>query len=137
MRQEWTLLPRDDFRTQSAGLYVSMNPLGEIVINGFTHTRLGAPAAFQILFDGVNNRIALKPADLGMKHAYPARKRGRTGARIIRAYRLLKEFGLKLPDTMEFQDIAIEEQMLVMDLRTARISPKAHSQCRTKTAGRP
>lgn len=131
MSVEWTLLPRDDIRPQWAGLYVTMNRLGSIVMNRVTYERTGSPAAFHVMFDRVNSRIGLKPTALAMKHAYRACTQGRRGARIIRANRLLKEYGLKLPDTMEFQDIEIDpDSMLIIDLRTARVSPKAHSQCR-------
>jgi len=85
------------------------------------------------MFDKANARIGLRPTILQKLHAYPARVQGRRGARVIRANRLVKEFGLKLPDTMEFQDVEIDANgMLIMDLRTARVSPKAHSQCRKR-----
>ena len=129
----WTILPKDDIKAQWAGLYVSMNRLGSIVINRAAHERMDSPTAFHVMFDKVNSRIGLKPTALAMKHAYPARKQGRRGARIIRANRLLKEFGLKIPDTLEFPDAEIDGNgMLIIDLRTARVSPKAHSQCRRK-----
>ena len=55
------------------------------------------------------------------------------GARIVRALRLLTNFGIVLPETIEFNDAEIDpDTQLILDLRTARVSPKAHSQCRRK-----
>lgn len=134
MKVEWVLVKKDDIKAQWAGLYVSMNRLGSIVINRVAYERMDSPAAFHVMFDKVNSRIGLKPTAAAMKHAYPARKQGRRGARIIRVNRLLKEFGLKVPDTLDFPDAEVDvDGMLIIDLRTARVSPKAHSQCRKKT----
>lgn len=133
MGVEWTLVPKDDIKAQWAGLYVSMNRLGSIVINHVAYERMDSPAAFQVMFDKRNSRIGLKPTALASKHAYRPRIQGRRGARIIRVNRLLKEFGLKVPDTLDFPDAEIDvDGMLIIDLRTARVSPKAHSQCRRK-----
>jgi hypothetical protein len=110
-------------------MYVTMNKQGSIMMNRVTFKRMGEPAAFLVLFDKLNSRIALKPSSALMKHAYPAEKRGRAGGRMIRAYRLLTEFGIKLPDTVEFKDAEIDvDGQLILDLRTAKISPRAHSQ---------
>lgn len=117
---------------QATGVYATMNRKGEIFMNLFTYQRMSEPKAFLIMFDRVNNRIALKPTGLGMQHAYPARSYGRRGGRVVRAYRLLKEFGLDLPDTVEFKAEIDQDTQLILDLRTARVSPRAHSQCRTR-----
>lgn len=133
MQLDWTILPRGDIHPASSRVYVTMNPKGEIVLNSTAFQRMGAPEAFQIFFNRTNNLIALRPAYAASKNAYPARKRGRRDARVVRAYRLLHEFGLRVPDTIEFPDAEIDrEGQLVLDLRTARVSPRAHSQCRKK-----
>jgi hypothetical protein len=128
---EWTILPRGDVAPHWSGLYVTMNRLGSIMMSRVTHERLGEPAAFLVMFDRFNRRIGLKPAEPETRHAYPVRNYGRRGARIVRAYRLLTEFGIRPPDTIEFQEPKIDlDGHLILDLRTIRISPKAHSQCR-------
>ena len=133
MHIEWSVLPRGDVHPTHSRVYVTMNRRGEIAMNGLTYNRVGAPAAFLIMFDKTNSRIALKPTGATMKDAYPARKRGRRNARVVRAYRLLTEFGIVLPDTIEFQNAEIDpDGQLILDLRTARVSPKAHSQCRKR-----
>jgi hypothetical protein len=94
-------------------------------MNRVAYKRAGEPEAFQIFFDKVNNRIALKPAVATTKHAYPAVKKGKHGGRILCAFRLLTEFGIKIDETIEFKDPEIDlSGQLILDLRTARISPR-------------
>jgi hypothetical protein len=85
------------------------------------------------MWDRFNQRLGLKPARVGEKNAYPVRNYGRRGAKIVRAYRLLTEFGIRPTDTLEFQGTKIDaDGCLILDLRSIWISPKAHSQCRKR-----
>lgn len=112
---------------------MTLNKGGGMVMSGVTHERLGAPEAYFVMWDRFNQRLGLKPAKKGERNAYPARKYGKRGAKIIRAYRLLTEFGIRPPDTIEFERPQIDQDgNLILDLRKIRISPKAHSQCRAE-----
>jgi hypothetical protein len=103
-----------------------MNSKGQIVINRAAYERLDMAEAFHILYDSANNVIGLKPTRLAMRNAYPAQKAGKHGGRRIAAYRLLKEHLLVIKDTLEFRDAEIDEDgVLVLDMRTARISNRA------------
>ena len=131
MEIEWTILPRGDVAAHWSGFYVTMNRLGSIVLSRVTWERLGGPGAVFIMWDRFNQRLGLKPAEVGERNAYPVRKYGRKGAKIVRAFRLVTEFGIRPPDTVEFQGVKIDpDGCLILDLRTVRISAKAHSQCR-------
>ena len=110
----------------SAGIHVTLNREGWIVMNRATFRRMGEPAAFLVMFDKTNSRIALKPTGATMKNAYPAGPRGGYGGRIVRAHRLLTEFGIKVPETLEFKDAEIDlDGQLILDLRTAKVSARA------------
>jgi len=136
MRADWQELPRGDVKPQYAGIYVSMNPKGEIAMTRVTYEMLDEPKAFVIFFDKVNNRIGLKPATLATRNAYPVAKSNRCGAKKVRAYRLLREYRIKLPQTIQFQDADIDEDgILVLDLRTAKISPRAANHYRNREKG--
>ncbi len=103
-----------------------MNPKGEIVMSRVTYERLGGPAAFHILFDEANNRIGLKPTVLAMKDAYAACKTGSHGGRAVSAYRLTQDYNIRLLETIRFHDAEIDyDGILILDLRTARISQRA------------
>jgi len=126
MKRNWAQVPRGDKRAQWAGIYVTMNSKGMIVINRSAHERMDKPAAFHVLYDSANNVIGLKPTGVNMRNAYPAYSSGRHGGRRVNAYRLLTERGLVIKDTLEFPDADIDEDgILVLNLRTARISNRA------------
>src|SRR5580765_6097108 len=125
MKPDWRECPRGDVVGQWAALYVTMNPKGYISLSRITYERMGEPKAVVILFDTVNNRIGLKPAATSTRNAYPAGVQGRHGGKVVRAYRLMQEFGIDLPETIRFHDAEIDEDgVLILDLRTARISAR-------------
>lgn len=136
MKADWEICPRDDVRPQYAGIYVTMNPKGDIVLSRVTHEMLGAPKAFLLMFDRTNRRIGLKPTQPAMRHAYPVRVSNRAGGKKIHAHRLTREYNIDLPQTVRFYDARIEDGLLILDLRTARISPRSagHHRNRGKSA---
>ena len=126
MRAEWQEIPRGDIRPQHAGIYVTMNSKGDIVMSRVTYEMLGSPQAFVILYDKPNNRIGLKPAALATRNAYPARVTNRSGAKVIHGHRLTREHRIDLKQTVQFYNADIDEDgILVLDLRTAKISPRS------------
>jgi len=126
VKRDWKEIPRDERRAQWAGLYVTMNSKGTIVLNRATHERLGGPAAFLLLYDSANNTIGLKPTSPQIRNAYPATKSGRHGGHKIAAYRLVAECGLHIKETLEFPDAEIDlDGILVLNLRTAKVSNRA------------
>ncbi|MEP6788694.1 MAG: hypothetical protein ABJB40_09710 [Acidobacteriota bacterium] len=126
MRRDWKEIPRDDKRAQWAGIYVTLNSKGTLVMNRAAHAQMGAPAAYLILYDRANNTIGLKPTGTLIRNAYPAAMSGRHGGRNIAAYRLLVECGLHIKETVEFPDAEIDtDGILVLNLRTAKISNRA------------
>jgi hypothetical protein len=123
MKGEWKEIPRDGCSAQAAGLHATLNKQGHIVINQTTYKRLGEPKAALLLYDRVNHRIGVRPANPGLRNAFRIGKKGRS--RIVRAYRLLADQGIDLPDTVEFSDPRIDEDdVLVLDLRSARVSKR-------------
>lgn len=136
MDPRWVTVPRSTTAAQWSGIYVTMNKDGAIVIGSTTHRRLGSPEAYIVHFEPYNKRLALEPAAIDAENAYPARVTGSRGAKVLRVRRLVTEFGIRPPDTIEFVGVRIENgNILVMDLTSIRISPKAHSQCRRGRTG--
>ena len=136
MKRDWKEISRDDKRAQWAGLYVTMNSKGTIVMNRATHERLGGAEAFMLLYDSANNTIGLKPTAAALRNAYPAHPSGRHGGRKVSAYRLVTECSLHINETLEFPDAEIDtDGILVLNLRTAKISNRAlnHPTRRAKT----
>lgn len=126
IKRVWKEVPRGDKRAQWAGLYVTINSKGMIVMSRATHQRMNEAEAFQLLYDPANNTIGLKRTRLAMRNAYPALRSGRHGGRRVAAYRLLRECGLVIDQTLEFPDADIDhEGILILNLRTARVSNRA------------
>ena len=126
MRAEWVEVKRGYVMPQYAGVYVTMNAKGEIVMSRVTHEKMGAPKAFLLLFDRVNSRIGLKPSTPLTRNAYPALVSNRCGAKMVRAYRLVAEHRIILPHTVQFHDADFDEDgILILDLRTAKPSRRA------------
>lgn len=126
MKRHWKEIPRDGKRAQWAGIYVTMNSKGMIVMNRAGYERMGEPSAFQLLYDAANNTVGLKPTRERMRNAYPVQKSGRHGGRKVSAYRLMTECGLVIEDTLEFPDAEIDlDGILVLNLRTAKVSNRA------------
>jgi hypothetical protein len=126
MQRDWKVIPRGDKRAQWAGLYVTLNSKGTIVINKAAHERLGGAEAFLLLYDAVNNTIGLKPTDPAKNNAYPVTRSGRHGGKKISAFQLFTECRIVVKETLEFHDAEIDSNgVLILDLRTARVSNRA------------
>ena len=124
---KWTILPRGDAARWS-GMYVTLNPVGKLALSRTTYERFGSPAAVLIMYDPMSSLIGLRPVPLEERNAYPLRKYGYCGGRIIRAYRLLTEFGIQPKETVEFRQPKIDNDgQLILDLKNIRVSPRAHS----------
>jgi hypothetical protein len=122
MKAQWEKCPRGDVVAQYAGIYVTMNPRGEIAMTRPTYQKLGEPEAFILLFDRTNRRIGLQPARLSTRDAYPIKVSGRSGGKKLHAFRLIREYSIDLPATVKFPDAEIDEDgILRLDLRTATI----------------
>lgn len=129
MSADWKILTKGDNAAQFPVLYATVNPKGAIVIGRAAFERMGSPEAFLVMFDPIRQLLGLRAAT-GVENAYPARKWGGSGAKVVRAHRMLKEFGIRPKDTLEFPDARIDDGVLILDLQSARTSPRAHSQCR-------
>ena len=126
MRADWQEVPRGDVMPQYAGIYVTMKPKGEIMMSRVTYEMMGSPKAFVILFDQTNRRIGLKPSALTTRNAYPVCVGSNAGAKRLLAYRLTREHDIDLEQTVRFYDAKIDEDgVLTLDLRTAKVSPRA------------
>lgn len=103
-------------------MYATLNPEGDIVISRFTHETLGSPDSYLLLFDRERQVIGLRPARLSIeRNAYPAKDRGRHGGKRIRGYRLCREFGITVPETVRFHHCQLDNSgVLILDLDDTR-----------------
>jgi hypothetical protein len=116
--RRWETCPLDIKPARWRTMYASMNSLGEIAITKLTHDALGAPEAYLLLYDRDRETIGLRPTHLGEKNGYPATERGRHGGRVIRGYRLIREFGITVFETVRFRRCLMDRTgVLILDLR--------------------
>ncbi|MBK9214461.1 MAG: hypothetical protein IPM59_02490 [Chloracidobacterium sp.] len=73
MKADWEVIKRGDVMPRYAGLYVTLNPKGDIVMSRFTWETMGGPKAFFIMWDAPNQRI-------GLLRTVPEKKRRLSGA---------------------------------------------------------
>ena len=119
---------------QYEGIYVTMNPKGDIVMSRRTYQLAGEPRAFMLLFDKSNRRIGLKPTQPNIKNAYPVCVANRrSGSKKVHGHRLTKRYRIDLPATVRFPDADIDEEgILRLDLRTAEIPPRVKNHHRNQ-----
>ena len=128
MKAEWKEIKKGDVVPGAAGLYASLNPKGNIVINLATHERMGSPEAVNLLFDAVNNRIGLKPTSAALRNAFRLHRHGRGLRRRVWALKLVREVGIAVRETIEFQNPEIDQDgILILDLRDTRVSARARA----------
>ncbi len=117
-RREWAECPRDPNTSRWATLYATLNPKGDIVLSRFTFESLGSPEHVVLMYDERNHTIGVRPKSKALaKNAYPVRASGRYGGKVIRGYRLCREFGIRLENTVRFPFAHIENEVLILDLR--------------------
>ncbi|HMT08638.1 MAG TPA: hypothetical protein PKA82_11590 [Pyrinomonadaceae bacterium] len=104
IRRSWEVCERANVESRWTSNYVSLNRLGDIVLNRVAFKYLGEPEAVQLLYDRDSHTIGLKPVGSDADHAFPVRPRGNRGGYRIRANRLMREFGISLDETLMFRN---------------------------------
>jgi hypothetical protein len=125
MKTMWRVTPNNEKLGQWAAMYVTMNRKGHIVMNRRTYESVGSPEAFLLMYDPPTKRIGLKPVELNEPDAYRACPSGRHGGKLVRGYRLIQENGVEVLETIQFHDAKIDNDILILDLKTARVSTRA------------
>ena len=113
-------------KAQWAGIYVTLNPRGHLVLGRHAVAALGEPKRVKVLYDAFNNRLGLRRVPEQTPKSFGLAKRGSHGARVVHIYGVLATEDIKVPETIHFQDAYFDEQenALVLDLRTARVSER-------------
>lgn len=122
MPDNWQIVNRPKRKpARPRHVYVSLNRRGEISLNAEAFSLIGQPASVTLLYDEVSKRIGIKYPVARDFYFFPVRRTGR-GRRtfIVRAARLLKQFGVQVHATVVFKNITVDnlngDPMLVLDL---------------------
>ena len=120
MRANWTECPNEGRLGRWAGIWVTMNAKGRIVLGRKVYKQLGEPGWVKLLFDKANRRIEIQPTEPGTRNAYRVSRESKRAPMIVRAFRLRMECDVRLEETVQFDDAEINgDGILVLDLRTA------------------
>ena len=114
----------------AARVYVSINRRGEIAMNAAAFGEIDEPASVTLMYEAKKRRIGVKFPVSADENFFPVRRYGRgRRMRIVRAARLLKQFGIEIERTLIFADAETVmfrgSPMLVLDLRAAESEPGA------------
>jgi hypothetical protein len=111
---------RTGYQKREIAPYVSINRRGEIVINAEARELLNGANYVCLFFDAETNRIGIAwpKTDDYLLETFVLRRHGRGGrSRIIRARSFLKQFGIKVTESIVFRDIKVETgPMLVLNI---------------------
>ena len=131
-RANWKETPDRKSRAWAYG-YVSINSIGMIRMSGVIWQRLGEPRAALVLFDPDNSRLGIQPTIPQRKNSVTVFSRGPKPSRFVSAGCTLQEFGIVIPETLQFQDPFIDQDgILVLDLRTARVNRRVTNHARNR-----
>lgn len=122
VRRRWEVCERENVESRWTSMYVSLNTLGDIVLNRVAYEQLGEPPAAELLYDRERETIGIKPLNTETaENAFPVRPRGDRGGYRIRANRLLRDFGIDIRQTRLFPGCQIDRHgVLCLDIRYSK-----------------
>ncbi len=117
---EWLIVERRlGERRQRRGRYVSINRRGEIAMNDEAWSAIRRPYNVTLLYNPREHVIGVKFPRAVDRNFFPTRGYGRDRRmRVVRAGRLLKQFGLVIDETLRFPRTQVvmigDDPMLVL-----------------------
>ncbi len=126
MRDHWQIAKKPLRKARPGPFrYVSLNKRGEIVINPAAWGEMGETYNVTLLYDEAKRRIGVKFPVAGDGHFFAVCRYGRgRKLRVVRAARLLKQFGIEIDKTQVFSRPEVVRfdgvPMIVLELDKAR-----------------
>ncbi|MBK8466507.1 MAG: hypothetical protein IPL32_11805 [Chloracidobacterium sp.] len=127
MERKWIEFEGSSDRHTTGQLYASLNQKGQILVNSHTYDQMETPEAVTLLYEPETETIGLRPASPLMPNAFPFRKNGVSGHRLIFARRFAKKHDIRVDHTISFYMAEIEKGILVLSLRHTVRAPRGHS----------
>jgi hypothetical protein len=97
----------------------SITPGGEITFDEGTFLKMGEPQAMLMFYEESSRTIGLKPASPDEHNAVLVRVRHARSNRVVRSMPFLRENGIELDRTLRFPFPFIEDEVLILPLKTA------------------
>lgn len=120
MMTDWQEFKGGEHRERYKQMRVTMNIGCEIHLSMRAFAALERPKAVKLFFDVGGSRIGVKAVPAGEK-TFEVVRRSEGPFGYIRAMSFCRYYGVKPEATIEFQDVSIEaDGIMVLDLKTAR-----------------
>ena len=101
---------------EKSDIYVSMNYLGELVMNRHTFEILGRPEGAYMLYEPETDSIGVETTKRLEPNAFKIRPKSDCGNTYISAKPFCKEHDIKFDGTVRFLDARVEDGILVLNL---------------------
>lgn len=108
-----------------AELHVSLSPSGTFLLSRKAFEALGMPDHVVLLMETDTSTIGIRAVPEMTVNAFRLYDSGRSGAYRMHALRFLTRHGIKLPYTVRFPTAAIEDGVLLLELKHRVRSPRA------------
>lgn len=124
MIKHWTIFEGTPNAIKRERVRVTLGANKTISLNGVAYEALGNPIAIEMRFDSNLKRIGLKATDPERPNAFPIRPRRNSQYRWLAAGAFLTHFGIKNNGTILFEDVAIDEDgVMILDItKTTNVS---------------
>ena len=118
MRREWNLYEEPAARRIRGNARASVKPNGVIMFDIETYRKLGEPEAMFLMYERSTRSIGLRPAHPDESHAVLVRFQHERTNRVVRSRGFFLTNNIVLPATMRIPYPYIENNILILDLRT-------------------
>ena len=122
MHRKWDKFEgRQNLRTPKTEPRVTLGSRSVFYMNGVAFDMMEQPAAVEMLYDGNERIIGMKPVDLRNRNAFLIKPHGKTGNyKRVSAASFCTHFRLKFPRTILFNNIDLDpDGVLTLDINKA------------------
>jgi hypothetical protein len=105
---------RSNYRAEI--IRVSLNGRGHFLLNQKAVDELGGAEAVVLLYERSSRLIGLKPSPEDVEHAYELKRQGSSQTYTLRAKSFCTHYGIRVGDTIVFNDVQVENGMIVLNL---------------------
>lgn len=134
---KWEVFKHQGSRSATV-MRASLSVRGVVTLNQVSYEALLQPEAIELLFDGEEQLIGLRPTSADVRHSYPVRKQGKNKSYLIGAKAFCNYYNIVLQETVAFDEVKIESGIMILDLnkvtpvtpriRERHLAPKAQAQ---------
>ncbi len=119
IRRDWKIYKGVAARRVPDTVRSSINPEGEITFDLETFRKMGEPEAVCLMYEESKRTIGVKAAHADEPHAVLVRIRQAKSNRVVRSRPFLRTYGIELDRTIRFPYAFLENNVLILDLRSA------------------